>query len=121
MKSKELIEDFLENLMGVLTQMGASGTLLPCCKGEWHHRTEEKPEFDIFLFLTSLGVCMACPFFLEKILAEKDKNFAAITVSTCKAFLQTKCAIVFTTHRQRGRGNLTRQTECWRSIARSES
>lgn len=52
--------------MDLLTQRRASGTLLPLCKGELHLRTQGKPAFDVFLFLTALSASMAGPFFPEK-------------------------------------------------------
>lgn len=60
------IEDGLENQMDVLHKGDSLGLCSHAAKVRCSLRRQGKWAFDVFLFLTSLSPCMACPFFTEK-------------------------------------------------------
>lgn len=123
MISKELMENGLENLIDVSTQMGASGTPRPHCKGELHHRTGK---INICCFLIPhLPECFhGLSFLLGEVhrgpLGKRNQNVVVITVLLCRHFLQVKPSLVLTTHRQRDRESLINWQNAGEGVRRSE-
>ena len=78
-----MIEDGLENQMDVLHKGDSLGLCSHAAKVSCSLRRHGKRAFDVFLLLTSLSPCMACPFFVEKFTEDSWEEKSEFCCNDC--------------------------------------